>query len=152
MQPNNEDAVQIAEVCINVVVTKERTCPSLIDTDNPYIITATYPKPLTPGEQLRFEVTFIPHSPYQLREDRGDFLSNTDEREENLLGAWPVLSVKGTIDPGQPFTFTDYDNPLIVPQLAEGEQERVFTSTWRVWMHTRYVGPSIRIVFTGQRP
>lgn len=148
--PDNEKVVQVKEVCFELVVTRERACPSLIATEvnHRQVITATYPISLAPGEKLRFEVTVEPRTPYQLREDRGDFLSNADESDSKLLGAWPIIPIKGIIDPGQPFTFTDYDNPFIAPQLANDEHEHVFISTWRIWMYTRYVGPAIQITFT----
>jgi hypothetical protein len=53
---------------------------------------------------------------------------------------------------GQPFTFTDPDNPLVAPQPAGGERETTFTSRWRVWMDTRYAGPAIYLNFTVRRP
>jgi DNA-binding CsgD family transcriptional regulator len=149
---DHETAIRITEVCFQLIVTRERTCPALFELKDPHVITATYSRPLTPGEKLRFEVTVAPRVPHQLREDRGDFLSNADENDSNLLGAHSLIPVKGTVDPGQPFTFTAYDNPLVAPQLADGEHEQVFTSTWRVWMHTRYVGPTIRIVFIVRKP
>jgi hypothetical protein len=61
------------------------------------------------------------------------------------------MAVKGTIEPGQPFVFTDFDNYFIAPQLTSGEQEHTFISTWRVWMFTRYTGPPIHISFTVRR-
>jgi hypothetical protein len=146
----NENVVQVREVCFESVE-REHICPPVDELKYTQVITATYPKTLMPGERLRFEITVIPRAPYQLREDRGDFLANTNERDDNLFGTWPHIAIRGSVDPGQPFTFTDYDNPIKAPQLVEGEQEKTFTSTWRVWMYTRYVGPYIRIVFTVQR-
>lgn len=115
------------------------------------VVRVAYPRVVTPGQRFRPEVTVVPRAPHQLREDRGDFLSNTDENDANLFGAWPIVAVKGIIEPGEVFTFTDYDNPFRAPQLAAGEDEKTFASTWRVWMHTRYVGPSIPITFTVRR-
>ena len=123
----------------------------LTATDVIDVISVEYPKIVAPGQRFRAEITLSPRAPYQLREDRGDFLSNIDESDDNLFGAWIHMPVKGIIEPGQRFTFTDYDLPFVAPQLAEGEQERTFTSTWRVWMFTRYVGPPIPITFTVRR-
>jgi hypothetical protein len=123
-----------------------------LPTDALDIVDVKYPVVVAPGEKFRPEIVVAPRAPYQLREDRGDFLSNVDDSDANLFGAFPLIKVEGVIDPGQPYTFTDYDNPFVAPELAEGEQEKTFTSTWRVWMHTRYVGPPIRITFTVRRP
>jgi hypothetical protein len=129
---------------------RERICPPfLLDTSTPLpVVTATYPFPLKPGEKLRFEITVSPEGVYELRDDRGDFLSNTDADDFNLFGAWPIIGVKEVVVQGQPYTFTDFDNPFIAPNLPADVDESQFTSTWRVWMRTRYVGPYIRLVFT----
>jgi hypothetical protein len=132
---------------------REKVCPQLTEitkAGGTQAITATYPIAVVPGEEFRFEVVAAPRSPYQLRE--GDFLSNVDENDANLFGAYELIAVTGTIEPGQPFRFTDHDNPLVAPQLAEGEQEKTFTTRWRVWMRTRYAGPAIHISFTVRRP
>jgi len=150
--PYPDTAIDIIEVCF-VSAGRERICPSLTGitkTRGAQVISVTYPITVTPGEEFRFEIVAAPRSPYQLRE--GDFLSNMDENDANLFGAYQLIPVEGTIEPGQPFTFTDHDNPLIAPQLADGEQERTFTTRWRVWMRTRYAGPAIHISFTVQRP
>lgn len=147
---DNEKAIQVQEVCFELEVTKKHICPSLqeAEVNHHQIISATYPISLTSGEKFRFEVVVTPRTPYQLREDTGDTLSNTDVSDKNLFGAYEHIIVKGTIDPGQPFMFTDYDNLLVAPQLANGEKKKTFVTGWRVWMHTRYVGPSIYIVFS----
>ncbi|MGA7731156.1 MAG: LuxR C-terminal-related transcriptional regulator [Chloroflexia bacterium] len=124
----------------------------LTTTDVIDVISVEYPKIVAPSQKFRVEITLSPRAPYQLREDRGDFVANTDESDANLFGAWRQMPVKGIVEPGQRFTFTDYDKPFVAPQLAEGEQERTFTSTWRVWMFTRYVGPPIPITFTVRKP
>lgn len=115
------------------------------------VVKVTYPDVVAPGETFRPEIVVKPHSPYQLRQDRGDFLSNTDSSDDNLFGAYPLIPVKGIISDTLDFTFTDYDNPFKAPELAPDEEERTFTSTWRVWMFTRYVGPPIQITFTVRR-
>jgi hypothetical protein len=76
---------------------------------------------------------------------------HVDEEEAHRFGAWTHMAVDGTVLPGEPFVFTDYDNPFVAPALGAGEEERTLTSTWRVWMHTRYVGPPIPITFTVRR-
>lgn len=149
--PLPDIVIKVTKICF-VTAQRERICPSLdtsFDTTlSESIVTATFPKPLEPGEILRFEITVSPQETYQLRENRGDFISNTDDNDFNLFGAWQSIGVKGTVEAGQPYIFTDYDNPFTMPKLPDGVQEKQFVSTWRVWMHTRYVGPFIRLVFT----
>jgi hypothetical protein len=116
------------------------------------VIEVRYPKVVAPGEEFHPKIVVAPRAPYELREDRGDFLSNTDESDDNLFGAYARVPVKGTITGEQHYTFVDHDNAIRAPQLAEGETEREYTSTWRVWMFTRYVGPPIKITFTVRRP
>jgi hypothetical protein len=147
--PYPQVAVDITKVCF-VSADRERVCPDITALEGTQAISVTYPRPLAPDEKLRLEVVASPRPPYQFREDRGDFLSNLGDAE-NLFGTWPRIPVRGTIEPGQPFTFTDYDNPITAPALADGEQEGAFTVRWRVWMHTRYAGPVIHMNFSVAR-
>jgi ligand-binding sensor domain-containing protein len=147
--PLPEPVLDIRSVCL-VDLERERECLDLspLTISHTPIITATYTKLLMPGDIMRMEVTAVTRPPYQLRQDRGDFLSNADASDFNLFGAYPIIPVLDAIEPGQPFTFTDFDNPFLIPDLDDGQQEQTFISSWRVWMHTRYVGPIIRVVFT----
>lgn len=117
------------------------------------VLSVTVPPFVRPGEQFRPQITVVPHTPYELREDRGDFLGHVDEDDRLRFGAWQHMAVKGTVQAGQPYIFSSNpdENTFTAPQLAEGELERTFTSTWRVWMRTKYVGPPIRITFTVRR-
>lgn len=146
--PLPDSVLKVTSICF-VTFHRERSCPSLLSDDSLSIqtVTAIYPAQLESGETLRFEITVSPEGIYELREDRGDFMSNTDDNDFNLFGAWPVIGIKGVVETGQPFTFTDYDNPFVAPKLPEGVQEKEFVSTWRMWMYTRYVGPYIRLIF-----
>lgn len=146
--PLPDAVIHVTSVCF-VTMERERICPPFsLDTSVPLpVVTAIYPFPLKPGEKLRFEITVSPEGVYELRDDRGDFLSNTDPDDFNLFGAWPIIGVKEVVVQGQPYTFTDFDNPFIAPELPADEQEAEFTSTWRIWMRTRYVGPYIRLAF-----
>jgi hypothetical protein len=146
--PHPEPVLDVRSICF-VNAQRERLCPEMEaeEIDNVLYITAQYPLPLSPDDTLRFEVTTTPRANYQLRDNRGDFLSNADKNDFNLFGAWPIIGVGEVVEPGQPYTFTDYDNPFVAPQLFKGEMEKTFVSTWRVWMHTRYSGPYIRLVF-----
>jgi hypothetical protein len=143
--------VDIRQVCF-VSAERERLCPPLTEIEGARAISITYPRSLAPDEKLRFEVVAAPRSPYQLREDRGDFLSNLGGDDADLFGVWPLIPVEGRTESGQPFTFTDPDNLLVAPQPAGGERETTFTSRWRVWMDTRYAGPAIYLNFTVRRP
>ncbi len=110
------------------------------------------PLAVAPGEAFRPEITIRPRSPYQLLEGRGDMLVHLDADDAQRFGAYERIPVKGTIEPGQPFTFTDYDNFFVAPQLETGETERTFTSTWRTWVHGRYAGPPVGITFSVRKP
>jgi hypothetical protein len=145
--PMPEPVFDVRSVCF-VNAQRERVCPEIQvdEIGNQQYISAAYPVSLSPGDTLRFEVTVVPRTPYQLRDNRGDFLSSADMDDYNLFGAWPIIGVGEVVEPGQPYTFTDYDNPFTVPELEENSEEK-FTSTWRVWMHTRYAGPYIRMSF-----
>jgi hypothetical protein len=147
--PLPEPVLDIKSVCL-VDLERERVCLDLspLNFTHSPVITATLPGPLPAGAELRLEVTAVTRPPYQLRENRGDFLSNADASDASLFGAWPIIPVIDTIEPGQPYTFTDFDNPLQIPQLAPGQGPQEYVTTWRVWMHTRYAGPYIRILFT----
>jgi hypothetical protein len=112
------------------------------------LIDITYPKVLTPGESFQPEITVAPRAPYQLSAERGDQLVNIDADEFYRFGAHTHMAVTGVIQPGEPYIFTDMHTLFKAPELAPGEQEKTFTSTWRVWMHTRFVGPPIEITFT----
>ncbi|MBI3959536.1 MAG: hypothetical protein HY328_12075 [Chloroflexi bacterium] len=108
------------------------------------------PAVVAPGQPFRPEITVAPRSPYRLKP--GDLLAHIDEADDLRFGAWPHLAVTQIVEPGQPFTFTDYDLPFIAPNLSDGETERTFTSAWRLWMDNRYVGPVIPITFTVAAP
>lgn len=116
-----------------------------------HILKLTYPQIVKPGERFIPEVVVAPIAPYKLREEKGDMLVNTDEDERLLFGAYEHIAVKGTIEPGQAFIFSATDTPMVAPELPVGVNEQTFASTWRVWMHTRYVGDPVRIVFTVRR-
>ncbi|MFZ1804643.1 MAG: two-component regulator propeller domain-containing protein [Nitrospira sp.] len=123
-----------------------------LDTDGIKIMNVTYPKVVTPGQRFVPEVVVAPITPYKLLEERGDMLINTDEDDSLLFGAYEHIAVKGVIDARKAYIFSAPDTPMIAPQLPDGVNEQSFTSTWRVWMHTRYVGPPIHITFTVRKP
>ncbi|MDQ5824743.1 MAG: hypothetical protein M3441_11120 [Chloroflexota bacterium] len=77
---------------------------------------------------------------------------NTEDEDEKRYGAYPQMGLEETIESGQRHTFYDYDNPFVAPQLPDGVDEQKFTTHYRVWMHTRYVGPVKEVTFTVRRP
>ena len=103
--PYPDAALDIIEVCF-VSAERARVCPPLIRSEDTQVVTATYPITVIPDQEFRFEIVAAPRSPYQLHE--GDFLSNMDQNDANRFGAYELIAVKGTIEPGQPFTFTDH--------------------------------------------
>jgi len=115
------------------------------------IVRVEYPQVVAPGQVFTASVTVRLVTPYELREDRGDFLANTDASDELLFGTHEHVAVQGLVASGEEYTFTIDDPPLVAPQLAEGELERTFTTTWRVWMRTRYAGPPVPITFIVRR-
>jgi hypothetical protein len=107
---------------------------------------------LAPGEEFLAEIVVSPRAPYSLTNTRGDLLANLEENEELRYGAYLQMPVKETVDPGERYAFTDFDQPFRAPPLPEGVQEQKFTTRYRVWMYTRYVGPVIEVTFTVRRP
>ncbi|MBN1813642.1 MAG: hypothetical protein JXA14_17515 [Anaerolineae bacterium] len=142
--PYPDEAIDIVEVCFRTADRKP-ICPPLDEIESSSVLTATYPAPLAPGDAFTFEIAVMPRSPYRLQES--DFLSNAD-LDANAFGAWPVIPVEGSVEPGQPFVFTDANNPIVAPQLGDGVQDKTFLSRWRVWMDGRYAGPTVHILFT----
>ncbi len=110
------------------------------------VVAVQVPETVAPGQEFRPAITVMPLWPYRL--EPGDFLAHTDPDERLRFGAWPHMAVTQVVEPGQPYTFTDYDNPFVAPELPPDRTEQTFTSTWRVWMDNRFVGPPIPIPFT----
>ena len=145
-------AVDLLQVCFFVnedqrvdnIIDVENICatPQQVDENHYQVV---YPVALLPRTQVRLEVTARPRAPYQLLEGRGDFLSNLADDETTRFGAYSLMPVKGTIESGQPFIFTSYDDPLRIPEITDS-QSLTISSSWRVWMHTRYTGPILDIV------
>lgn len=98
-----------------------------------------YPSVVAPGQTFRPRVT-IKVNEGQLLESRGDMLRNTDG---NLYGAWPHVSVVGTVNAGQSYTFEFYENNPITAPTSEG----TYTTKWRVWRSGNWAGPEITILF-----
>lgn len=122
-----------------------------LDTEAVEVVSVTYPEVVAPGERFVPEFVVAPITPFALREDRGDMLVNTDADDALLFGAYEHIAVKGVVDAGKAFIFSAPDTPMVAPELPAGVDEQVFTSSWRVWMHTRYVGPPMHVVFRVRR-
>lgn len=112
------------------------------------VLDVRYPKIVAPGQMFRPEIVVAPRAGHELRESWGDYLSNIDPGVKPQFGAYEHIAVKGTIAAGVLYTFSDYDNLLQAPQLPPGKTEETYTSSWRIWNHTRYAGPVITITFT----
>jgi hypothetical protein len=123
-----------------------------LDTIAVDILDVKYPKVVAPNEEFYPTVIVAPRSPYQLRQDRGDFLAHVDSDSFFRFQAHQHIASRGIVHAGEPFTFVDYNTPFVAPELEEGESEKTFSSTWRVWMHTRFVGEPVIITFTVRRP
>jgi hypothetical protein len=149
--PDNYGVVQVVAVCV-AGMGDNRTCQPAQLTRGSDVVTATVAEDFSPGELFRPQFTIVPLAPYQLREDWGDQLIYVASASQDRFGAWPHIAIKGTWDPGQPAVVTDYDDPLKAPQLAAGQRRATFVATWRTWLHTRSVGPVIRLVFAVSSP
>jgi hypothetical protein len=101
---------------------RERLCPPLPEIEGARAISITYPRSLAPDEKLRFEVVAAPRSPYQLREDRGDFLSNLGGDDADLSGS-PSTGRRGAGhdlgDPQDPANLLDGVLSLIVEPVCQ---------------------------------
>jgi len=151
--PNNFDTIEIQEICF-ITEDTTRTCPALRRHGD--IVQAAFLTPLTPEDTLQFEIGVVPQEPIELREQRGDFLANTSDNDFQLFGTHHLIAVNQTslnpdefliVRSNEVFTFADYNRPFIMP-TPSSRNEQTFTSTWRVWTHTRYTGPYIQITFT----
>ncbi len=144
--PLPDAGLEVLSVCF-VREDKSEVCPDLVRDPANNAVIANYPEPLKPGNKFFMKVTVSPFKPYQLLDSRGDQLINIDADETRLFGSFPRIPVSGSIESGQNYTFFDTNNPYVVPEL-EDSPTNTFTSTWRMWMHTRLIGPNIRISFT----
>jgi len=143
--PYAEEALKVDQICFESLK-RELICPAFASLEYPSVITATYPQILAPGEKFNFQITVSPVNNHELKV--GDFLSYAGENQSNLFGAFQLVEITETIPSGQSFVFNNRKNMFVAPELPVGQEKLTFISPWRVWMHTRYTGPEIRIVFT----
>ncbi|MEZ4860033.1 MAG: NBR1-Ig-like domain-containing protein [Caldilineaceae bacterium] len=96
------------------------------------------PTTVAPGQSFRPTVRVSGSVP--LLQSRGDMLRNTDG---NLYGAHELVAVAGTVNQGQDYDFTFYEqNPITAPN-----NESVYESKWRIWQNGGWVGPELTIRF-----
>lgn len=100
---------------------------------------------VAPGQQFRPKVTVRVNTGQLLDVNtRGDMLRNTDG---NLFGAHPHVAVDRTVNAGEEYTFTFYeDKPITAPN-----QEGTYESKWRLSVGGNWVGPEITIRFQVRR-
>jgi hypothetical protein len=144
--PLPDDGLDVVKVCF-VKADKTEVCPDLVKDKSINTVIANYPDPLKPGDRFFMKVTVSPFKPYKLLDSRGDQLINIDADATKLYGTFPRIPVSGSIESGQEYTFFDTNNPFVAPDL-EGAASTTFSSTWRMWMQTRLIGPNIRVTFT----
>jgi hypothetical protein len=144
--PLPDDGLDVVKVCF-VKEDKSEICPDLVKDKSINTVIANYPEPLKPGNKFFMKVTVSPLNPYKLLDSRGDQLINVDADTTRLYGTFPRIPVSGSVESGQDYTFIDFNNPYVVP-APEDEVSLTLTSTWRMWMQTRLIGPNIRISFT----
>lgn len=146
--PLPDAGLDVVSVCF-VREDKSEVCPDLVKDPANNTVIANYPEPLKPGNKFFMKVTVSPFKPYQLLDSRGDQLINVDADATWLFGTFPRIPVSGSVESGQNYTFFDTNNPFVVPELDDFPSN-TFTSTWRMWMQTRLIGPNIRISFTAK--
>ncbi|NLF49792.1 MAG: hypothetical protein GX577_01520 [Leptolinea sp.] len=144
--PLTNKGVDVLKICF-VDQNRMEYCPELTRDFVLNAVIANYPVPIKPGDSFYMKVTVSPHKPNQLLETRGDMLVNIDADETMRFGTWTHIPALGAVESGQEFTFMDTNNPFVAPELLDQRSAR-FQSTWRIWMHTRMIGPVIRITFT----
>jgi len=144
--PLPDDGLDVVKVCF-VKEDKTEVCPDLVKDTSINTVIANYPEPLSPGSKFFMKVTVSPFKPYKLLDSRGDQLINIDADTTKLFGTFPRIPVAGSIESGQEYSFVDFNNPFIAPEL-EGSSSETLSSTWRMWMQTRLIGPNIRVTFT----
>ena len=99
------------------------------------------------GEKIRIEISMRPRIGYSLSQDKGDALWSLEPTEKRY-GTYVHIAVVGTVEPGQTYKFTDFDNYITMPELPPNTTTQTITMRWRVWMYTRFAGNEIPVQFT----
>lgn len=115
------------------------------------VIATPAPIVVAPGEKFRRSIVIAPRPGFSLSEKRGDMLLNTDSDDALLFDSEEHMKVKGEISAGQEHAFSNVNVPFVAPELPVGAGEQTYTSTWRIWMHTRFASEPIKIVVTVRR-
>ena len=141
--PYAEKAVEINRICFlsphGVFECEEDP------TESDDVIQVTYPFALESGDEFYFEIYVTPINGYALDESRGDFLRFAGGEGASSFGAYPIIPVSGRIETAQQFVFSNKQNMFVAPEIEPGDNLQ--STPWRIWMHTRYVGPLIEIKF-----
>jgi transcriptional regulator with XRE-family HTH domain len=153
--PWAETTLDVLQVCfIREDAREQPACVTAPEPDESNLVTIQAPDTFAPGDQFRVEFVIAPREPYDLLAGRGDYMSNTDESDEKLYGAFYKISMDegAEITSGEQYSFVHKNGFFAAPDLNSDIQEQIFTSTWRVWARTRYVGPYIQLEFPVRRP
>jgi len=120
------------------IVVPETNNPQPPNASTMQLICTNCPTTIAPGQSFRPTVRVS--GSVLLLQSRGDMLRNTDG---NRYGAYEFVAVNGTVNQGQDYDFTFYEqNPITVPN-----SEGVYESKWRVWQNGGWVGPELTIRF-----
>ena len=148
--PYAENTLHINQICF-FKDNEPPLCPNLVEIQYPHIVTATYPIPLSPGEEFYFDVQVIPFGGFELNTSR-DFLLHIGKDDASLFGSYFNVPLSEDANSGQSVEFSLNDRRMIAPQLPNGVNQFSYISPWQVWMFTRLAGPQIHIVFTVEKP
>ena len=148
--PYAENTLDINQICF-FKDSEPPLCSNLVEIPHPHIITATYPIPLSPGEDFYFDVQVAPLGGFELNASR-DFLLHIGEDDTSLFGSYFNVPLSEDANSGQSVEFSLNDRRMIAPQLPDGVNKYSYISPWQVWMFTRLAGPQIHIVFTVEKP
>ncbi len=137
--PYNDDAIEILRGCL-YPIGKPVQCFSFSNSKTSLLEMHYSLAELLPGDSFYFEILIMPINNYELRIDRGDFLSFIGE-ENNLNNAYPIIPVNKNIATGETYIFDNRNNLIIIPENYQNN----LNSKWKIWMSTRYTGPEIII-------
>jgi hypothetical protein len=96
---------------------------------------------LKPGQEFIFEVK-VKVLAEQLSQEDGDSLRSLTPDLSQLYGASPIIPSLGVVTPGDTYTFSNVDHPIIAPPNPGSYQ-----IVWRIWQGRRFVTEPIVIQF-----
>lgn len=107
------------------------------------LVSTPVPVKLKPGDSYVFtiEVQVIGES---LEEGSvsGDGLYSIEPANALRHGAWPVIKVKERVKQGEPYVFSNIDNPIVAPPTPGR-----YKISWRIWQGKRFVSEPIGVEF-----